>query len=59
MKLSITNRGIKDFSIHGVKEDKKETRGTKNILKSATKESMVVSATTLKFDLKENSPDLR
>ena len=33
-------------------EDKKEAKGTENILKSATKESMVVSATLLIFSSK-------
>lgn len=59
MELSITNKGIKDFLVPQVKKDKKETKGTKNILKSATKESMIVKATMLKFPPKEKKENLK
>lgn len=47
MKLSITNRGTKDFLVLEVKKDKKKTRDIKNIMERTTKEPMVVNTTPL------------
>ena len=49
MKLSIANRGAKDFPIPEVRKDKKETKGAEKIVKSTVKEFMVVNTTPLKF----------
>ena len=49
MELSIASRGTKDFLVPEVKKDKKEMRGVEKIVKSTTKESMVVNTTPLKF----------
>ena len=52
MELSIANRETKGFLVPKVKKEKREMKGTKKITKSATKESMVINTTPLKFSSK-------
>lgn len=52
MELSIASRGNKDLLVPYMKKKKKEVKGTKKVMKSGTKESMVVNTTPLKFSSK-------
>ncbi|XP_038903381.1 uncharacterized protein LOC120089993 [Benincasa hispida] len=49
MELSIANRGTRDFLSHESKKDKKKVKGTEKIVKGATKKSVVINTTPLKF----------
>ena len=52
MELSIANRETKGFLVPKVKKEKREIKGTEKITKSATKESIDVNTTPLKFSPK-------